>query len=1335
MNTENFAKFSKESAQGYQDILEGIEEGYFEVDLAGNLTFFNDSMCRIADLPREKLMGMNNRDYTTPETSQKMYQAFNDIYRTGLSTKIMDYEIIRTDGTIRNLELSASLIRNHDGEPVGYRGIVRDTTERVQSMKALQESEEKFRTLSEQSPNMIFINQGGRIIYANSKCEEIMGYTKEDFYSPDFDFLTLIAPESIQTVMEVYAKHQRGEDVSPYECTLVTLDGRRIYGHHTTKLINLDGEPAIMGIITDLSERKQAEEELQKFKLGIEKTSEAVFLTDPDGTIRYVNPAFENIYGFTRDEAIGETPRIVKSGEHSPKLYKQFWETILAKKVVTGELINKTKSGELIHIEGSANPILNRQDEIIGFLAIQRDITERKRRAHEIQRRTEDVSLINDVNSALNSGKPLGEVIELLSDRIKGMYSSLGVRGAAVFLFDDTREHLVMQNLPLSTKVIRQLDKIIGRPLPQFKISNIAGSLHNEVVASGKTRMLDDARTINQWMREFVTESWISNPTLRNQLKKFAPQIRKLLGIEATLIIPLRIEDETVGLLEISSAPAFDAYDIKHLELISNQLTVAIRRKQMEDALRESEERYRSIVNASPMGIHLYHLDEQNQLIFEGANQAADQILNVDHSQFMGKTLEEAFPGNVKTNLPDGYRRIAREGGCWGRENIVYQDDQISGAFEVHAFQVGPNKIAILFTDVTERKQKEEALRLTQFSVDHSSDAAFWMGQDARFVYVNEIACRSLGYSRDELLGMTVHDIDPDFPAEVWPEHWEDLRREGSLTMISQHRKKNGQIIPVEITANFVEYGGNEYNCAFARDITERLEAEEALRESERMLREFHENAIEGIFRTTTDGRVLYTNEAMARIFGYDSIEEFKQINVFDLYQDKQDRARILKDLESLDYLQNLELHLRRRDGADVWVQENATAVRDEEGNIRWIEGFLSDITSRREAEESLRDREEELRQSQKMEAVGHLAGGIAHDFNNVLTQISAATELLEANAEQTSGERYRNIILGAVERGKSVTDRILKFSRRSKPQYESFSIALLLNDIVHVLRHTLPKSIRVNLETNNHDFSVWGDKGQLHQVFMNLCLNAADAMPKDGDLTLSIRQANEDEARQHDAHPEQKFAAVGVSDTGAGMDNETIEKIFNPFFTTKKAGKGTGLGLPIVYSIINDHNGWVDVASQLKQGTTFTVGLPLSKERADQLTSDFEGKNLVGNGEHILVVDDEPMLPMLLREILESANYVVSIAESGESALKHIRESSERVDLIITDLDMRNMGGRELVESIRGDSLKTPVIVTSGYFDPDEVKELKNLDVERFMNKPFKVEEVIKLVYESLSA
>jgi PAS domain S-box-containing protein len=289
----------------------------------------------------------------------------------------------RKDGRTFPIELSVRLIEI-EGKKF-YQCIIRDITERKEAEEILRESEEKFRTFAEQSPNMIFINRKGRVVYANAKCEELTGYTKEEFYSPDFNFLEITAPESLELVKNYFAKHLQGEEVPAYEYIVRTKQGRRIDVIITTKLIPFENENAILGIITDISERKKAEESLLKFRLGIERSSDAVFITDPSGVIIFVNPSFEQLYGYSFQESIGNTPRIFKSGNLSSEDYKSFWSSLLSKNVVSGEIVNKTKDGRLVHIEGTNNPILDNQSKIIGFLGIHRDITDRKREEEELE--------------------------------------------------------------------------------------------------------------------------------------------------------------------------------------------------------------------------------------------------------------------------------------------------------------------------------------------------------------------------------------------------------------------------------------------------------------------------------------------------------------------------------------------------------------------------------------------------------------------------------------------------------------------------------------------------------------------------------------------------------------------------------------------------------------------------------------------------------------------------------------------------------------------------------------------------------------------------------------
>ena len=341
----------------------------------------NDRALEVYGYTRSEILILKVSDLHIINSSDLPAQLKVDIEQKGATFESIHQ---RKDGSTFPVELSIRLIEI-EGKKF-YQGIIRDITERKETEEILRESEEKFRTFAEQSPNMIFINRKGRVIYANAKCEELMGYTKEEFYAPDFNFLDITAPEFSELVMNYFATHLRGEEVPAYEYTVITKQGSRIDVIITTKLILFENENAVLGIITDISDRKKAEESLLKFRLGIERSSDAVFITDPSGIIIFINPAFEQLYGYSFQESVGNTPRIFKSGILSSGDYKSFWSTLLSKNVVSGEIVNKTKNGRLVHIEGTNNPILDDQGKIIGFLGIHRDITDRKREEEDLEK-------------------------------------------------------------------------------------------------------------------------------------------------------------------------------------------------------------------------------------------------------------------------------------------------------------------------------------------------------------------------------------------------------------------------------------------------------------------------------------------------------------------------------------------------------------------------------------------------------------------------------------------------------------------------------------------------------------------------------------------------------------------------------------------------------------------------------------------------------------------------------------------------------------------------------------------------------------------------------------
>jgi len=744
--------------------------------------------------------------------------------------------------------------------------------------------------------------------------------------------------------------------------------------------------------------------------------------------------------------------------------------------------------------------------------------------------------------------------------------------------------------------------------------------------------------------------------------------------------------------------------------------------KKTEKYLRQSEERFRKIIEATPLGIHMYDLQENNQLIFTGANPAADKILGTDNSQFIGKPIEKAFPPLADTEVPQRYREAAAKGKPWQTQQINYDDNKISGAFEVYAFQIRPNSMAAMFWDVTDKIRAEEALRLTQFSIDHMADAAFWMEKNAKFFYVNDAACRSLGYSRKELLKMNVHDIDPMFPLEAWGPHWKTVKKDKSFSIESMHRKKNGQVFPVELSINYVAFGGKEMNCAFARDISNRKQAEEKIKASEEKYRQLVESSNDAIY-IHFKRRFELINTKFKEML--EVTEEDVNQPGFDLMDLVAPQSRHLIAERDRMVAQGKEpppqhtFTARSASGREIEVEASVSYIKYKDGFA--VQGILRDVSERK-------NMEEKLRQMVKMEALGTLAGGIAHNFNNILMGIQGRASLILMDIESRSS-LYGHLqgIEEYVQSAADLTKQLLGFARGGKYQIDPININQLIKKAASMFAMTR-KEIKIHQKYEPNIHSIEVDEGQIEQVLLNLFVNAWQAMPSGGHLYIQTQNERIDEPKSQLMNlPSGNYVKISVRDTGMGMDEMTMQKIFDPFFSTKMRGKGTGLGLATVYGIIQNHGGIINVDSQNGKGATFTIYLPGSTKTPRIKT---EKKTAINKGnETLLLVDDEAIVVEVTSAMLEEFGYQVLVANSGKDAIEIYKRNQSGIDLVILDMVMPERSGGETFDLLRTINPKVKVLLSSGYSLNGEATKIIERGCNGFIQKPYHVNELSEML------
>jgi PAS domain S-box-containing protein len=511
------------------------------------------------------------------------------------------------------------------------------------------------------------------------------------------------------------------------------------------------------------------------------------------------------------------------------------------------------------------------------------------------------------------------------------------------------------------------------------------------------------------------------------------------------------------------------------------------------------------------------------------------------------------------------------------------------------------------------------------------------------------------------------------------------------------------------------------------RYAVERKEAEQRIREQAQLL----DKARDAILAHDMDGRIVYWNKSAERLTGWSKDEILGERTHTCLYDpDEEGKLRRCRETMMEEGEWTGELNMRTKEGEELVVESRWTLVRDASGAPDRVLVINTDITERKQLES-------QFLRSQRMESIGRLVGGIAHDLGNLLMPITLGVKVLRRRLDQSDDKinQVLSMIQKSAERGGDMVEQVLAFARGVEGERVALQLGGIVEEVEGITDETFPESIEVRTEVADPLPRVMGDATQIQQVLVNLCVNARDAMPDGGTLTVDVHPvelSETDAERNIDAEPG-TYVCVRVQDTGTGMPDEVMDKIFEPFYSTKEEGEGTGLGLSTAYSIVQSHDGFIEVDSEEGEGTVFRVYLPVSeKERERRAPSQEPGTAATGNGERVLVVDDEEFILETTREALRDVGYRVLTASGGEEALRTLDEYDGNLDVVVTDLRMPNMDGFDLIRTLRARAPTLPIVAASGVAD-GRTDEALEAGAQTFLAKPFTAETLHSTLQEVL--
>ncbi|MBN2515827.1 MAG: PAS domain S-box protein [Deltaproteobacteria bacterium] len=762
-------------------------------------------------------------------------------------------------------------------------------------------------------------------------------------------------------------------------------------------------------------------------------------------------------------------------------------------------------------------------------------------------------------------------------------------------------------------------------------------------------------------------------------------------------------------------------------------------KKCMEEALRESEEKYRLLVENVQHMIFVVQ-DEMfkfvNPFMIEVTGYSADELMNKSFINFIHPDDQSLIMENHLKSLQGeifpsvySFRMLDREDHIrWMEINTV--------------LFTWKGKPAILgfAHDITDRKRAEEELKFEKAYLERlferSPEAIVLVDNESNFIHLNNEFSRLFGYALDEVSGQCLDDLlVPDYLHNEGVAITQKIAKGNRIAHETVRQRKDGTLVDVSILGTPIEIEEGQIGVyAIYRDITDQKRAERALKESEEKYRTILETIEEGYYEVDIAGRFIFVNDSTCNILGYPRQELMGMNNreyttpeaskrIYGIYNQIYRTGKPAK---------NVDFEIIRKDGTVRFVALSASLIRNQENEPIGFRGVVRDVTDHKLNELEREKLEAQLRQAQKMESIGTLAGGIAHNFNNLLMGIqgNASLMLLDSDSDHPYKGKLKNIEK-LVQSGSRLTSQLLGFAREGKYEVTPISLNKLVKDTSETFDMTR-REIRIRREFDDNTYEIMADQGQIEQCLMNLFVNAADAMPRGGDLILKTTNVTHKDMKGRPYKPKPgKYVLLTVTDTGAGIDREIQDRIFEPFFTSKGLGKGTGLGLASAYGIIKSHGGYIDVFSEKDRGTTFKIYLPASEKKSKRGKE--KPERLARGNETILIVDDEPMVLEIGQEMLKMLGFKVLTAHSGNDAITICRTNKSKIDLVVLDMIMPGMDGGETYDILKKMNSELKVLLSSGYSIDGRATEILDRGCDGFIQKPFSAEQISSRIREIL--